>query len=189
MWFAPSGGSWRRLVPAPLASFQGKEERGWLGGAGGAAFKMQSAQSLWSPPACRGGSAHAGGGGLLLAPAGAAAAAAAPLPPPSRAAAGRRARAPCRASPGRGTDALRRRRPCCGQGRTCLASGRGCPSGWGCLRPGAAGLAGRAAWLVAMRAGACLPGSLSGFFAYQQRTFLFLIIGCASFCKKEQLVS
>lgn len=40
---------------------QGKEERAWLGGAAGAAFKMQSARSLWSPPACWGGAAHAGG--------------------------------------------------------------------------------------------------------------------------------
>lgn len=136
MWFAPSGGSWRRLILIPLAGFQGKEERDWLGGAGGAAFKMQSAQSLWCPPACWGGSAHAGG--LLPTPAGTATASAAPLAPPSRAVAGRCARAPGQASPGRGSGALWQRHFCWGGRGPSL---RGCP-----LSRGAQDLRCRPSW-------------------------------------------
>lgn len=164
MWFSPSAER-AKTHPDPLAGFQGKEEGGWLGGAGSAAFKMPNAQSLRSPPGCWGGSAHAGG--LLPTPA-------APPLPPTSAGSSRETRQSATGAP-RGVPA--------GPGRDLAGgappsggpppSGGDPPSrGGGGPRAGAAGPAGRAVRLVVTHAGTCLPGSLPGFFAYQPKDFL-----------------
>nr|XP_047905081.1 translation initiation factor IF-2-like [Anser cygnoides] len=153
----------KRVGPALLACFPGKEERAWLGGAGGAAFKMQSAQSLWSPPACWGGAAHAGG--LLPDPGGALAAAAAALPHASTGKTGRRCSGAAGGAPAAGTSLPQ-------QGGSPGWPRSGGASCLGVRESRAAGPAGGAALLAVTHAGACLAGSLPGFFAYQPKDFL-----------------